>query len=179
MDNNERPNEEQRIKDLLMENARLKKELEERGLKGTKSEECDPDVENDVLKSILAYENAFEGVMMPVRSLFPSDYELPPADSMSDTEIREKIIEIEKILSEHNVEFGFANRMPASLLYNHLVEYITEDTVDPELIQGFTCVLDGCSGACEECFQLDYCRSGQEIINGDDSSFLMNSSGVE
>ncbi|MFP4013174.1 MAG: hypothetical protein ACLFVQ_03745 [Chitinispirillaceae bacterium] len=179
MDNNEWINDEQRRKDLLKENARLEKELEDRGLKSSKFEECDPQIENEFLKSILAHEKACEGEMIPVRSLFPSDYELPSADSMSDTEIREKIIDIEKILSEHNVEFGFAHKLPASLLYNHLVEYITEDTVGPEVIEGFTWVLDGCTGVCEECFQLDYCESGQEIKNADDSSFSMDSSGAE
>ncbi len=159
--------EQQKLIDLTLENSSLEEEI---ALKcgGTieKPADIDPYIENQFLKNVLAFEETEKEEHLPMRSLFPDDYKFPPAESMSPKELSEKLEDICGILSVHNIEFGFANDLPDKVLYRHIVdECIANDTVSPSVAAGFTLVLDGCTGLCEECFQKEYCKTAQELEN--------------
>lgn len=158
--------EEQKEIDLQIENQGLEEQITLKGgLMGTE-EDIDPHVHNQFLKNIIAFEEADELPHMPMRSLFPSDYEFPPGSSMSDEEVSRKLEEIEELLDRHNVAFGFANKIPDRVLYRYLVEEcIPNETVTQATHAGFTWTLDGCDGSCEDCFQKDYCPTPEELLN--------------
>jgi hypothetical protein len=158
--------EEQKEIDLQIENQGLEEQITLKGgLMGTE-EDIDPELHNQFLKNIIAFEEADELPQMPMRSLFPSDYEFPPGSSMSDEAVSRKLEEIEELLDRHNVAFGFANKLPDRVLYRYLVEEcIPHETVTQATQAGFTWTLDGCDGCCEECFQKDYCPTAEEILN--------------
>jgi hypothetical protein len=42
-----------------------------------------------------------------------------------------------------------------------------EETIREVENSGFTRVIDGCDGACEVCFQKEYCSTAQEILGGE------------
>jgi hypothetical protein len=158
--------EEAKEMDLRIENEGLKEEISLKGGRFRKvGEEVEPEVENEFLKSVMAFEEASEGPAIPVRSLFPEDFEFPRVSSMTPEQISRKLGEIEEILSHHNIAFGFANDLPPYLLYTHLVEdYIPNEQVTAATGAGFTWNIDGCDGDCESCFQRDYCATGKEIL---------------
>ncbi|MBN1578507.1 MAG: hypothetical protein JW913_18235 [Chitinispirillaceae bacterium] len=129
-----------------------------------KSEDIDPRLENQFLKNVLAFEEADKEEPIPMRSFFPEGYLFPPKESMSQEELSDKVDDISRILSEHNIEFGFANDLPDQVLYDYLVrDCIAKDSVSSSVDAGFTWVLDGCYGGCEDCFQREYCETGREM----------------
>lgn len=148
----------------LLENRFLEDEIKSLGGSMSESKIDEPYINNQFMKNILAFEEAEKAPQIPMRSLFPGDFEFPPAESMSEQEISDKLDAINDIFSSHNIEFGFAEELPDKLLYKHLVEdCIPNDMVDSSTSAGFTCVLDGCNGDCESCFQKEYCDTGREL----------------
>lgn len=149
--------------DLQLENKALQDEIEMRGGSFGKCEDLDPEIENMFLKNVIAFEEAYDGPRIPMRSLFPTDYKFPSVQSLSKKEISDKLDDIALILSTHNIELGFNDKLPQDVLYKHLVEdCIPNETVQQEVLRGFTNVLDGCSGDCDGCFQKEYCSTAQE-----------------
>ena len=161
--------QEQRELDLILENKSLETDISLQGGNIVKGEDIDPKLENAFLKNVLAFEEADKEPPIPMRALFPDDYEFPAASSMSGEELSRKIQEIAGILSMHNVEFGFANDLPDEVLYTYLVkECIPNDSVSATISEGFTWYLDGCDGGCDECFQNKYCAAyAEEHGSGD------------
>lgn len=150
--------------DLSLENSSLEAELKLKGGSFEKMDDIDSSIENAFLKNVLAYEEAAEGPQIPMHSIFPKDYKFPPAESMSEEELSEKLDDISRVLSDHGIEFGFNNDLPCKVLYKYLVEdCIANDMIDGSVSAGSTWVLDGCSGGCEDCFQKDYCSNAQEL----------------
>lgn len=161
--------EDQKDMDLRLENQSLETELNLQGGGTFKNREVDPKIENAFLKNVIAYEEADKEPPVPVRSLFPEGYEFPPVSSMSRRNLSKKIKEIAEILSAHNVEFGFANKLPDEVLYKYIAEdFIPHEMIGASIQAGFTFVIDGCDGCCEECFQKSHCPTAREILDEDD-----------
>lgn len=157
--------DQQKEIDLRLENQSLETELELQGMSNWKSDEVPPEVHNQFLKNVIAFEEANKKPRTPMRSLFPDDYRFPPVESMSAEQLHDKLKDIERLLKKHNVGFGFAEELPDALLYKHLVEeVIPNDTVMAKVSEGFMWYLDGCTGGCEDCFQNQYCSTGREIL---------------
>ncbi len=156
-------NDEQKKIDLQLENKALQDEITLKGGIFGRCEDLDPEIENMFLKNVIAFEEAYDSPRIPMRSLFPPHYKFPPVKSMSKKEISDKLDDIALILSTHNIQLGFNEKLPKDLLYKHLVEdCIPNETVQQEMISGFVNVLDGCTGDCDRCFQKDYCSTAQE-----------------
>jgi|WetSurMetagenome_2_1015567.scaffolds.fasta_scaffold00022_21 hypothetical protein len=154
--------------DLRLENLSLEADMRLKGGMSFKNADVEPETENAFLKKIAAYEEADDGPPVPVRSLFPEDFEFPPASSLPPEKLAEKIQEIARVLSANNIEFGFANDLPDEVLYR----YLAEDFAPNELISaaagaGFTWCIDGCDGGCDDCFQKAYCSTAKEILGED------------
>jgi hypothetical protein len=151
--------------DLSLENSSLETEIKLKGgIFSSKTDDIDPLLENAFLKNVLAYEEAAEDPQIPMVSVFPENYKFPPAESISEAELFEKLEDISRVLSDHGIELGFSNDLPDKVLYKYLVEEcIPKEMIDSSVTAGFTWVLDGCSGGCEECFQREYCSNAQEL----------------
>jgi hypothetical protein len=150
--------------DLRLENQSLETELQLKGAVGWKSPDLDPRIENEFLRNVMAFEEAAGGPAVPMRSLFPEDYEFPPAESLSSEQLSAKLDEIADILSRNHIEFGFVGDLPDMVLYKHLVEdVIPNDSIETSTGTMGVWVLDGCTGCCEECFQHDYCETAREL----------------
>jgi hypothetical protein len=156
--------------DLRLENQSLESEIALQGGCAIESENDDPGLKNAFLKHVLAYEEADKEPRHPILSLFPKGYEFPAVSTMSPEELDDKLEEIASILSVHNIEFGFANELPADVLYKYLAEEcLPNETIGEVENAGFTRVIDGCDGACEVCFQKEYCSTAQEILDQDNN----------
>jgi hypothetical protein len=144
--------------DLRLENNNLEMELKLMGGESGAMDDTDPTLKNAFLKNVLAFEKAGPESEMPVRSLFPDGFQLPPDSSMSDEEIGKKLDEIEEILGKHNVQLDYVDSLPDRILYKHLIEkFIPHDTVEKDPVPGSFTVITGCHGDCESCFQKEYC----------------------
>lgn len=72
---------------------------------------------------------------------------------MTKQNLRKKITEIENVLSQSNIQFGFANKLSIDVFYNYLVnDFIPNESVSGAVNAGFTWTIDGCDGSCEDCF---------------------------
>jgi hypothetical protein len=150
--------------DLSLENHCLETEIILKGGMFGKAEDLDPDIENQFLKNILAFEQLKDEPEISMRSIFPADYVFPSIDIMSEKDISGKLGDIGNILSNHNVELGFSDELPDRVLYRYLVEECIPKKSIEAMAGGFTWVLDGCTGSFEDRFQKMYCKAGQESI---------------
>jgi hypothetical protein len=165
MTENDWGSKEDRELDLQLENQSLESDIILQGGCAVESENDDPGLKNAFLKHVLAYEEADKEPRHPILSLFPKGYKFPAVSTMSPEELDDKLDEIASILSTHNIEFGFANDLPVEVLYQYLVEeYLPNEMVGGAEEAGFTRVIDGCDGACEVCFQKEYCSTAREIL---------------
>lgn len=152
--------------DLELENKALKDDLALRGMTDFYgAEDLDPAIENEFLNHVIEFEDAWENKECPtLAQLLPEGYPLPPAGELDDTAVKAKMAEIRELLAERGVEIGFNDAVPARVAYDHLLnECLDEEIMGPVGMPGYSYVLDGCSGCCEECFQLAYCKTGQKI----------------
>lgn len=150
--------------ELKMENMALKTEIElKNGIFG-KSDLLEISLENKYLKQVLAFEEAEKESEIPIRLLFPSDYQFPPIDTMLENELREKLDDIAMIFRQNNIELDFSENLPDVMLYQHLTEQIIpKDSIILRSTPGFIWHLDGCSGNCESCFQKEFCSTAKEL----------------
>jgi len=110
-----------------------------------------PDVEDIVTRS--------------TRQLLGEDFVLWPEEVLTDEEVVRELHKVIDKLAEHRVEFGIREEVPERLAYRYLLEEMAEGVgIMPMMMN----VIDGCSGACEECFQLPYCVSGRQMAEDHD-----------
>lgn len=150
--------------DLELENQALKDDLALCGMSDFfGAEDLDPAVENAFLNQVLEFEDAWENKECPtLAQLLPEGYPMPPADELDDAAVAAKMAEVRELLAERGVEIGFNDTVPDRVAYDHLLtECLDEEIMGPVGMPGYSYVLDGCSGCCEECFQLAYCKTGQ------------------
>lgn len=64
------------------------------------------------------------GPFIPIRSLFPVNYQFPSIDTMSEDELSNKLDEISDIYLLHNIKLSFVGKLPDKVLYNHLINEV-------------------------------------------------------
>jgi len=155
---------EGQLLDLELENRSLETDLMLHGGGAIhKAENIDPFLENLFLKNVLAFEELDKEPKRSMRSLFPDEYEFPPASALSADALAEKLSEIAGILDHNGIALGFCEAVPEALVYRYMVEeVIPHEEVFPQNGEGFTTTLDGCTGGCDECFQKPYCETGSD-----------------
>ncbi|NLW31338.1 MAG: hypothetical protein GXY77_07775 [Fibrobacter sp.] len=163
-DNDSWISDKQKGIELKMENMALKTEIELKdGIFG-KSDSLETSLENKFLKQVLAFEEAEKESEIPICLLFPSDYQFPPIDMMSEKELKEKLDDIAMIFRQNNIKLDFSENLPDVLLYQYLTEQIIpKDTIVLQSCPGFIWHLNGCSGDCETCFQKEFCSTAKEL----------------
>lgn len=154
--------------DLELENKALHDDLTLRGMTDIYlSDDLDPALENAFLNEVIEYEDACQEMTFPtIAQLLPAGYPLPPAADLDDAAVQAKMAEICDILAHHGVDIGFNDSVPDRVAYEYLrTECLDEEVMGPVGMPGYTYVLDGCSGSCEDCFQLAWCATGQKQQN--------------
>jgi hypothetical protein len=177
--------DDRNIKDVIEENATLKRELLLLGRDPSMFEDLSPREMNVRLKRSLVYAEqtqeatllgkepppAFLDPMSPhwipdiedMASLNAAEFlgaeiDLPDDAMLSDAEVERRLHAIIDRLAEHGMALGIRESVPERLAYRYLVEELREGL---DVMPGL--VYDGCSGCCEECFQLPYCESGKDF----------------
>jgi hypothetical protein len=114
---------------------------------------------SNLIKELEEFDYAIEnGPFITIRSLFPKDYQFPPAESMLEAELTKKLDEISDTLFAHNIDLSFCDNLPDKLMYNHLInEIIPKEMISEKTIKNTFTTLTGCNGACDTCFQKEYC----------------------
>ena len=145
-------------KNLKAENFAMKAELlANDSILGSNSDLPD-EIENQFLKNVIAFERA---PYVKVKTLVP---EFPPEKELTDQELK---MEFERLIGElaaRHIQYGLCKKLPMRIAYKYLTEeYINEEV---KLLEGGgNYVIDGCSGDCPSCFQVDYCESVYDIWN--------------
>lgn len=156
-DYNDELNEKEKLE---QENFLLKSKIIIKGGDFQKFSDIDPEIENQFLKNIMAFE---EGEVKPVHEILGIDSDdFPPAEKLSKVELKSRFEMLLKILEEHNCSYDVSEKVPLEVSYNFLTqEYLHE--ISEVMPAGFGWHIDGCSGDCPSCFQLDYCNIKDEI----------------
>ncbi len=153
-------NEELTPKEKLdQENFVLKSKIITKGGIFSEDSDIDPEIENIFLKNIMAFEEAEYQPVHEIIGVNPEDY--PPAESLSETEIKTKLRELIDILERHQMYYEINENVPEKLSYQYLTQdYLFSET---QQIEGYETFVDGCSGDCPSCFQIDYCENKNDI----------------
>lgn len=132
-------------------------------LKGTKLCSATKKSKNEV-PIFEEFNNASEkGPFISIRSLFPADYQFPPAETMEEEQLSKKLDEIYDTLFAHNIELDFNDNVPDKLVYTYLIsKVIPEENIIEDKYEGCFTHLTGCDGACDICFQKKYCDEEME-----------------
>jgi hypothetical protein len=142
---------------LRLDNELMRRRLQSLGALGYKFDRDDPKLENEFLKYVLEFEEMREGPHVSLQSIFPDDFEFPPAVSMTEAQLAAKLDAICEILATRDIVVEPVGNLPDPVLYEYVVNEIRTLQIPLESPEGLTFHLDGCDGNCPDCFQRDYC----------------------
>ena len=146
---------------IEQENLLLQSEIIIRGGMIGDSKGLPPEIENQFLKNILEFENADQKPLFEIVGFKRSDF--PDSKELTDHEIDRKLKEIVAVLEKNGTELGLVADVPSRIVYRFLVEdyLFDKENLHPVGLGGW--VIDGCSGDCPSCFQLEYCSTKDDI----------------
>jgi hypothetical protein len=93
-----------------------------------------------------------------MQQLLGDDCPLVSETDLSDDEVAERLRGMIDKLADKGIGFEISDTVPERIAYRYLFEELSAGI---DVMPGW--VIDGCDGCCEECFQLPYCESGQEL----------------
>ncbi|NOX46165.1 MAG: hypothetical protein GXO89_04220 [Chlorobi bacterium] len=158
----EEPNEKLSPQEKIeQENFVLKSKLITQGGIFSESQgEIDPEIENMFLKRVMAFEEAEWKPVYEIIGVDPKSF--PPADLLSEEELEVEFNKLLDIFEEHGMKYAVNEDVPVGVSYRFLTEdYILSESQD--LPKDFGWTIDGCSGDCPSCFQMDFCKSKDDI----------------
>jgi len=148
---------------IIQENLLLKAKILLKGGYFSQGNEIPPEIENEFLKQVLAFEEAEPRPLYQVLGVSPDAY--PPAEQLSEKKLQEKYQDLIVQLESHQISVDLKEGIPLRQVYQYLVEELQEKFT---IIPGMTLHLDGCSGWCPDCFQVDYCDVKDDIWTKED-----------
>ncbi len=165
MDEDEKLSEQEKIE---QENLFIQSQIILKGGIIGGSNNLPPEIENQFLKNIMAFEDAEQKPIFEILGIKRSDF--LSSSKLTDIEIDQKLNQIIEILAKNEIELNLVADVPNRIVYNYLIEdYLFDvDNMHPVGIGGW--VIDGCSGDCPSCFQIDYCSSKDDIWSPDELS---------
>lgn len=141
---------------IEQENFVLKSKIITQGGIFSEGSGIDPEIENMFLKRVMAFEEAEYKPVYEIIGVDPKSF--PPADQLSKEEMEIEFNKLLDIFEEHGIKYGVSEDVPIEVSYRYLTEdYILSKSQD--LPKDFGWTIDGCSGDCPSCFQIDYCKS--------------------
>ena len=144
---------------LIQENLLLKAKLILKGGIFHQEREIPPEIENTFLKQVFEFEETDPMPMYQYLHIEPDDF--PAEKELNDKELEEQYIRLEELLKAHNIFIEFQPGLPRRIAYRYLTEEVFYEKY--VFVEGMTLHLDGCTGYCPDCFQLDYCDVKDEI----------------
>lgn len=148
------------IEKIEQENFVLKSKLITQGGVFSEDTNLDPEIENQFLKRVMAFEEAEYKPVFEIIGVNPKEF--PPADTLTKAEINEAFKKLVLIFNEHGISYGVNENVPVEVSYRFLTEdYLLSESQD--MPPGFGWTIDGCSGDCPGCFQADYCETKDDI----------------
>jgi len=147
---------------LRAENEFLKEQLGVDEATYFSSDHTTPEMENQFLRNIIAFEEADRLPQKTIRSLLPDGFELPPAGTMTSGELSSKLNQMLLILEDHGICLDLTEKVPDPVIYEFLLREGLDDAIPMEMPEGFRMHLDGCDGYCPGCFQRPYCETGKD-----------------
>ncbi len=141
---------------IEQENFVLKSKIITQGGIFSEGSGIDPEIENMFLKRVMAFEEAEYKPVYEIIGVDPKSF--PPADALTKEEMEVEFNKLLDIFEEHGINYGVSEDVPIEVSYRYLIEdYILSESQD--LPKDFGWTIDGCSGDCPSCFQIDYCKS--------------------
>ena len=140
---------------LEQENFLLESKIILKGGDIHKFSDIDPEIENQFMKNIIEFEEAELKPLYEIIEVNPDDF--PPAAQLTKDEINSKFELLLKCLEDHGISYDVSDKVPVEVSYRFLVE----DYLHEVLSDCFGWHIDGCSGDCPSCFQVNYC----DIVN--------------
>ena len=141
---------------IEQENFVLKSKIITQGGIFSEGSGIDPEIENMFLKRVMAFEEAEYKPVYEIIGVDPKSF--PPADQLSKEEMEVEFNKLLDIFEEHGIKYDVSEDVPIEVSYRYLIEdYILSESQD--LPKDFGWTIDGCSGDCPSCFQMDYCKS--------------------
>lgn len=145
--------------ELKKDNEILKEQLGISEKPFHKAIQLTPYIEHQFLKYIKEFVDMDRGPKRELSTLFPPDFEFPPAESLSSADVAYKLAQIKSVLEAHNIRFEFGDSIPATLIYEYFLNEELHSEIALEFPEGVTYYINGCNGLCPECFQREYCES--------------------
>ncbi len=143
---------------IIQENILLKARILLKGGHFSQFKEIPPKIENEFLKQVLAFEEAEPQPLYQVLGISPDAY--PPPEQLTEKELQEKYQDLMMQLESHQISVDLKEGLPLRKIYQYLVEELQEKFT---IIPGMELHLDGCSGWCPDCFQVDYCDAKDDF----------------
>lgn len=146
--------------ELEQENLFLKDKIIQKGGHIEKLADIEPEIENQFLKNVLAFEEAEEKRVFEILGINPNDF--PPVNRLTQEELQSKFELLIEIMAEHNFIYELTEDLPISIAYRYLTEEFLHE-FESVLPDGWMCHVNGCGGDCPSCFQADYCQIKDDI----------------
>ncbi len=118
-----------------------------------------PEIENAFLKNVLEFEETEPIPMYQYLHIKPDTF--PAEKDLNGKELEEQYNQLEQLLNAHNIVIDLQPDLPRRFAYKFLTEEVLYEKY--VFIEGMTLHLDGCTGYCPDCFQLDYCDVKDEF----------------
>ena len=145
---------------LDQENFVLKSKIITQGGIFQEKSDIDPEIENMFLKRVMAFEEAEIKPVYEIIGINPKDF--PPASKLTKEEIKAGFEKLLKIFEDHGISYDVNEKVPIEVSYRFSTEdYLLSKVQDLPIDFGWT--IDGCSGDCPSCFQVDYCENKDDI----------------
>lgn len=100
-----------------------------------------------------------ESVRETIRAQLPEEFEVRPAEHLSDEALPAELDRLIDALAEKGYYVDL-HQLPDRLVYESVLEWIGEEI---ELCPNGGWHLDGCTGYCPDCIQRPWCDTGQKI----------------
>jgi len=107
-------------------------------------------------KTMLAFENSEDKSIFEVINVDHNDY--PSPDLLTEKQVKRKYSKLKRKLNKNSYILEFSEQIPVLDAYRYLACTLLYEE-DPAFVpKGYTSHINGCSGDCPDCFQLDFCE---------------------
>ncbi len=107
-------------------------------------------------KTMLAFENCEDKPIFEILNVDPKNY--PSPDMLTDKKVKRKYSKLKRKLKKNSYVLEFSEQIPVLEAYRYMVCTLLYEESPAFVPKGYTSHINGCSGDCPDCFQLDYCE---------------------
>jgi len=131
-------------------------------------EDQTPEIENQFLKNMLAFNEMKNVPHIEIRTLFPLNFKFPKTDQLSDEALEKKLDKIKDILKKNDIYLDLRKKCPDQIIYQYVLDEVLPLKIAVSRPEGLQHHIDGCDGWCPGCFQQPFCDSWKDIWDEDE-----------